>query len=579
MIQTMILCLLKGRNDPQDLKGVLPVLDRRLDDGCDGSVVLHAGFGAEASADLEFGLGRPERFLTVVVCRRNIRISQEGKDVVPVLGNALLEFVQFGFLTIIVGVDRWPREQLVQPILHLRPNCCPNVALIPVMDGVPQEIQHVQAPGIIREGLHGIGKVAQQMRYAYLMVFHPHIPHEVGGKPVGNPDYSALLILGKVLVDHVMAATLVKGKIRCNSVLEPPEPVVLAVDVDAGLVCAGNFPGGDLLPDQLIGRLGEFAHRIQHVGYGALADVQPEDGLIQVREPLERDVLIGAQVRGHRHYVGSVGHRRIHILRELPLAAVTAGTLDLHLKMVEHLRRNGKRDVHHLAPGAYRGRVHIQRLSALRAHRRRIPALHTGDILALEPGTALMPLLTTSLSSGWFAQRLRMRDAYRILGRRNATVGAGLWNGLRTAFKFRNTSFQLFDLSIFANNTAAQNIIDKGLLVQPLCQFRGVKVLGESHIPKELLAPPGEFHPVSIKALVEPGIEVSSHTTKVRKRFDLCKFNTLIINGLKAVCGPCDEGGRALCGGSDAKFLRVLKRPQRADNQLILSGFKARLAA
>lgn len=77
MIQTMILCLGKGRNDPKDLEGVLPVLDRRLDDGGDGGVVLHAGLGAEASADLEFGLGRPERFLTVVVRRRDIRLSQE----------------------------------------------------------------------------------------------------------------------------------------------------------------------------------------------------------------------------------------------------------------------------------------------------------------------------------------------------------------------------------------------------------------------------------------------------------------------------------------------------------------------
>ena len=44
------------------------VLDRRL---YDGGVVLRAGFRAEASADLEFGLGRPQGLLAVVVCGRN----------------------------------------------------------------------------------------------------------------------------------------------------------------------------------------------------------------------------------------------------------------------------------------------------------------------------------------------------------------------------------------------------------------------------------------------------------------------------------------------------------------------------
>ena len=64
MIEAMMLCQRKGRNDPEDLEGVLPVLDRRPYDGGDGGVVLRAGFRAEASADLEFGLGaaaRPSR--------------------------------------------------------------------------------------------------------------------------------------------------------------------------------------------------------------------------------------------------------------------------------------------------------------------------------------------------------------------------------------------------------------------------------------------------------------------------------------------------------------------------------------
>lgn len=45
--------------------------DRRLYDGGDGGVVLRAGFRAEASADLEFGLGRPQGLLAVVVRGRN----------------------------------------------------------------------------------------------------------------------------------------------------------------------------------------------------------------------------------------------------------------------------------------------------------------------------------------------------------------------------------------------------------------------------------------------------------------------------------------------------------------------------
>ncbi len=39
----MVLRSGKGRNDPKDLEGVLAVLDRRLYDGGDGSVVLDAG--------------------------------------------------------------------------------------------------------------------------------------------------------------------------------------------------------------------------------------------------------------------------------------------------------------------------------------------------------------------------------------------------------------------------------------------------------------------------------------------------------------------------------------------------------
>ena len=45
-----MLCLCKGRNDSKDIEGVLPVFDRRLYDGGDGSIVFRAGLRSEASA-------------------------------------------------------------------------------------------------------------------------------------------------------------------------------------------------------------------------------------------------------------------------------------------------------------------------------------------------------------------------------------------------------------------------------------------------------------------------------------------------------------------------------------------------
>ena len=164
--------------------------------------------------------------------------------------------------------------------------------------------------------------------------------------------------------------------------------------------------------------------------------MKSEDGLIQVHKPLERDVLIGTEVRGHGHDIGTVRHRSINILRELSLTAVTASALDLHLKVVKHLGRNRERNVNHLAFGAYGGCVHVQRFSALRTHRRRIPAFHSGDIFALQPRAALVPLLTTGLTAGRFAQGLSVWNTYRVLGWRDAAICAGHYNGLRAAFKF-----------------------------------------------------------------------------------------------------------------------------------------------
>ena len=115
--------------------------------------------------------------------------------------------------------------------------------------------------------------------------------------------------------------------------------------------------------------------------------------------------------------------------------------------------------------------------------------------------------------------------------------------------------------------------------MQFLRQFRGVQLLRKAHIPEELLAPPGEFHPVSFKALTEPSIEVPFHTTKVGKRFDICKFNTLSINRLKAVYEPSGEGGMALFGGPDVKFLKALNGSLDTANRLMLSSLKTCLAA
>ena len=115
MIEAMMLCQRKGRNDPKDLEGVLPVLDRRPYDGGDGGVVLRAGFRAEASADLEFGLGRPQGLLAVVVRGRDGRVREEGEDVVPVFGDAFLELVQFGAVPVLFRVDRRPRQQFPAP--------------------------------------------------------------------------------------------------------------------------------------------------------------------------------------------------------------------------------------------------------------------------------------------------------------------------------------------------------------------------------------------------------------------------------------------------------------------------------
>ena len=170
-----MLCQRKCRNDPEDLEGVLPVLDRRLYDGGDGGVVLRARFRAEASADLEFGLGRPQGLLAVVVRGRDGGVHEEGEDVVPVFGDAFLELVQFGAVPVLFRVDRRPRQQFVQPRLHILPRPRPDFPLVPTVHGVPQEVKHAQAPGFIREGLRV--KFLRELRGVEILG-EPHFPKE-----------------------------------------------------------------------------------------------------------------------------------------------------------------------------------------------------------------------------------------------------------------------------------------------------------------------------------------------------------------------------------------------------------------
>lgn len=574
----MILRQREGRYDPKDLEGVLPVLDRRLYDGGYGGVVLCAGLRTEASADLELGLGGAEGLFAVVVRGRDSWARQEGEDVVPVLGDALLEFVQFGVGAVGLGVDRRSCKKLIKPLLHLRPYVRSNVSLVPVVYGVAQEIQHVKAPLIVRESLHRVCEVPQQMCDTYLVVLHPDISHKVRWPAVGHPDFFSKFLRGKVVGDSPVTSAAVEGKIRCNAVLESPEPVVLAADVDSGLVRSGNLAAGNLLTYHLVGLLGELPHRVQHIGYGPLAYVKTEDGLQQMRQALERYVLIGAQIGHESCNVGAEVYRGVHGFRELSLAAVAAAALDLHQKMIYDLRLYRKRDVNLLSSGRYCGGVHIQRLAAHGADRGRIPALGGGDVVSLEPCAPRVSFLSARLLSGRLALGLRVRNAYGVLRRRHAAVRTGLGDGLLACLKFHNASLQLLDFLFLSHNAAVKDIIGANLLVKLFGNFRRVKILGVSHIPEELLTSAGKFYPVGFETLTKPCVEVLFHTTKIGKRNDSTKFNKLCINALKATRGLCGELCILLFGGSNGKFSRASLGLIIGNNQLIFSRLKARYA-
>src|SRR5690554_1580473 len=78
-----------------------------------------------------------------------------------------------------------------------------------MMDGVPQQVEHVEAPWIIRKGLHRVGEVPQQMGNTYLVILHPHLCHEVSRKPVSDPYLITPFFPGEVLVDNMMASAAV----------------------------------------------------------------------------------------------------------------------------------------------------------------------------------------------------------------------------------------------------------------------------------------------------------------------------------------------------------------------------------
>lgn len=574
----MILRQREGRYDPKDLEGVLSVLDRRLYDGGDGGVVLCTGLRAEASADLELCLGGPEGLLAVVVRWRYGRVCQEGEDVVPVLGDALLEFVQFGVGTVGLGIDRRSCKKFVKPLFHLCPQVLSDVSLVPMMYGVPQKVQHIEAPIIVREGLHRVCEVPQQVGDAYLVVLHPDIAHEVCRPAVGHPYLFAEFLRGEVVGNGAVTPAAVEGEICRNAVLEGPEPVVLAADVDSGLVRSGNLSARNLLAYHLVGLLGELLHRVQHIGYGALAYVKSEDGLQQVRQTLERHVLICAKIGHEGHDVGAEVYRGVHGFRELSLAAVAAATLDLHQKMVYDLRLYRKGDVNLLSSGRHCGGVHIQRLAAYGADRSRIPALGGGDVVCLEPRASRMSLLSARLLSGWFALGLRMRNAYGVLRRGYAAVRAGFGDWFTAGLKFNNASLQLFDFGLLSCYAAVKDIIRTNLLMKFFGDFRRIKILGVSHLPEELLASAGKFYPVGFEAPAKPCIEVLFHTTKIRKRNDSTKFNKLCINGLKAIYGLSDELDAPLFGGSGENFLRASYGLLNSNNRLIFNRLKVRYA-
>ncbi|ULB35410.1 hypothetical protein [Proteiniphilum propionicum] len=222
-------------------------------------------------------------------------------------------------------------------------------------------------------------------------------------------------------------------------------------------------------------------------------------------------------------------------------------------------------------------------------------------ILGLEQGAPRMAFLPTGLPAGRLAPGLCMPDANWIPGGRNAAVRAGLDDGFPATPVFGNTGCKLGYTSLFDfyfTVTDRKNKIhprkfpvlllkgfdkspvDLRLHQQPLCQFCGVKLFAKAEFPKDLPAPPGELYPVCLDTLSKSCIKVLFHTsTKVEKIMDMCKYNDLGINGLKAVPRRFGETCASYPGGSFQKFLEPCNTLQISLNKLIYNNFNPWIAA
>ena len=151
------------------------------------------------------------------------------------------------------------------------------------------------------------------------MVFHPDISsHKVGRPAVRHPDDSALLRRREVLVHHVVAPAFIKGQIGRGFVLEGLEPAAPAIHVDPRFIRpAHSRPRLSCGSSRKASSISSSWCSACWIRYGTFADVDPEDGLEQVRKPLERDILVGTEVRGERHDVGPEGYRSIHFIGDL----------------------------------------------------------------------------------------------------------------------------------------------------------------------------------------------------------------------------------------------------------------------
>ena len=113
-----------------------------------------------------------------------------------------------------------------------------------------------------------------------------------------------------------------------------------------------------------------------------------------------------------------------------------------------------------------------------------------------------------------------------------------------------------------------------------LCQFCGVKFFGKAEFPKYLPAPPGKLCPVCLDTLSKSCIKVLFHTsTKVEKIIDMCKFNDLGVNALKAISRHFDETCASYSGRSFQFFLKACNALQIAISELTYNSLDTGIAA